>query len=174
MAKKEINKSIVESRKKKAKAAAPTKEKIVKKKSPTVRKKKVEDIPAEEPKGIVQEAGVDAPADLRGRKRAGRPTDAERSKQEFRDEKIALLCADWIDDIRKERENIPITAKIKALPNFIKLLVREDDVDDESDVTLVLLADKYLGLQKQFHEAEEQSRKEIQSAVEPKKPENDK
>lgn len=153
--------------KKPKKAAAPPPKKTVKKKSPTVRKKKVEDIPDEEPKSIIQDTAADAPADLRGRKRAGRPTDAERSKQEFRDEKIALLCADWLDDIRKARKQIPLTAKLKSLPKYLKLLVREDDVDDESDVTLVLLADKYLGAQRQFHEAEEQSRKEIQDAARP-------
>lgn len=156
---------------KKAAAEKPTKKPA--KKKTTVRKKKVEDIPDEEPKGIKEDASSDAPKDLRGRKPAGRPTDAERSKQEFRDEKIALLCADWLDDIRKARNEIPITAKIKNLPSYLKLLVREDDVDDESDVTLVLLADKYLGSQKQFQDAEEQSRKEIQDAIDPNKKEKD-
>ena len=159
---------------KKAAAEKPVK-KTVKKKSPTVRKKKAEDIPDEEPKGIIKKsaakegkktAAADTPSDIRGRKRAGKPSNAERSKQEVRDEKIALLCADWLDDIRKERKNIPIALKIKNLPNYLKLLVRDDEVDDESDVTLLLLADKYLGKQKEFHDAEEQSRRDAQLAIE--------
>ena len=137
-----------------AKAAAVKKEKSPKKKSPATRKKVVEDIPSDE-----------APADIRGRKRAGKPSNEERAKTSNIDEKVALVCADWLDDIRKERKNIPITAKIKALPGMLSHLVREDDVDDESDVTLILLADRYLGAQKTFHDAEEQSRREAQAAI---------
>lgn len=137
-----------------AKAAAVKKEKSPKKKSPATRKKVAEDIPTDE-----------APADIRGRKRAGKPSNEERAKTSNIDEKVALVCADWLDDIRKERKNIPITAKIKALPRMLSHLVREDDVDDESDVTLILLADRYLGAQKTFHDAEEQSRREAQAAI---------
>ena len=137
-----------------AKAAAVKKEKSPKKKSPATRKKVVEDIPADE-----------APADIRGRKRAGKPSNEERSKQSSRDEKVALICADWLDDIKKARQDIPLAMKIKNLPNYLKLLVREDDVDDESDVTLILLADKYLGLQRTFNDANEQSKREIQEIV---------
>lgn len=151
--------------KKPKKAAAPKKEKTVKKKSPTVRKKKVEDIPDEEPKGIIQDTAADAPADLRGRKRAGRPNNTERARTESIDEKVALICADWLDDIKAARKTISIKDKIKGLPNMLKHLVRDDDVDDESEVTLILLADRYLGAQKQFKDAEEQSRREVQQAV---------
>lgn len=134
-----------------AKAGA---KKSPKKKSPATRKKVVEDIQSDE-----------APADIRGRKRAGKPSNEERSKQASRDEKVALICADWLDDIRKERKNIPLAVKIKNLPNYLKLLVREDDVDDESDLTLILLADKYLGSQRTFNDANEQSKREIQELV---------
>lgn len=145
----------------KKKVEKPTKAKATKadakkspKKSPATRKKVVEDIPADE-----------APADIRGRKRAGKPSNEERSKQSSRDEKVALICADWLDDIKKARKEIPLAMKIKNLPNYLKLLVREDDVDDESDVTLILLADKYLGSQRTFNDANEQSKREIQEIV---------
>lgn len=141
----------------KKKVEKPTKadaKKSPKKKSPATRKKVVEDIPSDE-----------APADIRGRKRAGKPSNEERAKTSNIDQKVALLCADWLDDIRKERKNIPITAKIKALPGMLSHLVREDDADDESEVTLILLADRYLGAQKTFHDAEEQSRREAQAAI---------
>lgn len=155
--------------KKPKKAAAPKKEKTVKKKSPATRKKVVEDIPDEEPKGIIQDtaadAAADAPADLRGRKRAGRPNNTERARTESIDEKVALICADWLDDIKAARKTISVKDKIKGLPNMLKHLVRDDDVDDESEVTLILLADRYLGAQKQFKDAEEQSRREVQQAV---------
>ena len=137
-----------------AKAAAVKKEKSPKKKSLATRKKVAEDIPSGE-----------APADIRGRKRAGKPSNEERSKQSSRDEKVALICADWLDDIKKARKEIPLAIKIKNLPNYLKLLVREDEVDDEEDLTLILLADKYLGDQKTFHDAEEQSKREIQEAL---------
>lgn len=136
------------------KAAAVKKEKSPKKKSTATRKKVAEDLPSDE-----------APADIRGRKRAGKPSNEERSKQSFRDEKVALICADWLEDIKKARGVIPLAMKIKNLPKYLKLLVREDEVDDESDVTLVLLADKYLGAQKTFRDAEEQSRREAQAAI---------
>ena len=156
-------KKVKEDIKPKKAAAEKLVKKTVKKKSPTVRKKKVEDIPDEEPKGIVAES--EAPADIRGRKRAGRPNNEERAKSSSIDEKVALICADWLDDIKAARKSIPLAWKIKALPGMLKNLVREDDVDDESDVTLILLADRYLGSQKQFREAEEQSRREVLEAV---------
>lgn len=146
---------VKENKKEVKKSTVSKKEKVEKKKkSSATRKKVVEDIPADE-----------APADIRGRKRAGKPSNEERAKTSNIDEKVALVCADWLDDIRKERKNIPITAKIKALPGMLSHLVREDDVDDESDVTLILLADRYLGAQKTFHDAEEQSRREAQAAI---------
>ena len=146
---------VKEDKKKVEKPTVSKKEKVEKKKkSPATRKKVVEDIPSEE-----------APADIRGRKRAGKPSNEERSKQSSRDEKVALICADWLDDIKKARKEIPLAMKIKYLPNYLKLLVREDEVDDEEDLTLILLADKYLGDQKTFHDAEEQSKREIQEAL---------
>ena len=138
----------------KAKATKADAKKPPKKKSPATHKKVVEDIPSDE-----------APADIRGRKRAGKPSNEERSKQSSRDEKVALICADWLDDIKRARKDIPLAMKIKNLPNYLKLLVREDEVDDESDVTLILLADKYLGSQRTFNEANEQSKREIQEIV---------
>lgn len=158
MAKKVTDKKKAESPKTKGKTDKA--KKTVKKKSPATRKKVVEDIPDEEPKGIVSAPENEKPKDIRGRKRAGKPSNAERCRQEARDEKVALICADWLDDIKKARKEIPLAIKIKNLPKYLKLLTREDDVDDESDVTLVLLADKYLGDQKTFHDAEEQSKKE--------------
>ena len=155
--KEDSKKSKVESRKTKdkpAKDADVKKEKSPKKKSPATSKKVAEDIPSDE-----------VPADIRGRKRAGKPSNEERSKQSSRDEKVALICADWLDDIKKARKEIPLAMKIKNLPNYLKLLVREDEVDDEEDLTLILLADKYLGDQKTFHDAEEQSKREIQEAL---------
>ena len=146
---------VKEDKKKVEKPTVSKKEKVEKKKkSPATRKKVVEDIPSDE-----------APADIRGRKRAGKPSNEERSKQSSRDEKVALICADWLDDIKKARKEIPLAIKIKNLPNYLKLLVREDEVDDEEDLTLILLADKYLGDQKTFHDAEEQSKREIQEAL---------
>ena len=155
--KEDSKKSKVESRKTKdkpANAADVKKEKSPKKKSPATRKKVAEDLPSDE-----------APADIRCRKRAGKPSNEERSKQSSRDEKVALTCADWLDDIKKSRKEIPLAIKIKNLPNYLKLLVREDEVDDEEDLTLILLADKYLGDQKTFNDAEEQSKREIQEAL---------
>ncbi len=155
--KEDSKKSKVGSRKTKdkpAKDADVKKEKSPKKKYPATRKKVAEDIPSDE-----------VPADTRGRKRAGKPSNEERSKQSSRDEKVALICADWLDDIKKARKEIPLAMKIKNLPNYLKLLVREDEVDDEEDLTLILLADKYLGDQKTFHDAEEQSKREIQEAL---------
>lgn len=131
-------------------------------KKKTVKRKKVEDIPDEEPAGVINKAD-DAPKDLRGTKRRGRPTNAERSKTSSIDEDLALVCADWLQDIKTARKKIPLAVKIKALPNMLKHLVREDDVDDESELTLVLLADRYLGAQKTFNEAEAMSRDEVQS-----------
>ena len=146
---------VKEDKKKIEKPTVSKKEKVEKKKkSPATRKKVVEDIPSDE-----------APADIRGRKRPGKPSNEERSKQSSRDEKVALICADWLDDIKKARKDIPLAMKIKNLPNYLKLLVREDEVDDEEDLTLILLADKYLGDQKTFHDAEEQSKREIQEAL---------
>lgn len=142
--------------KKKKATAASSKETAVAAPAKQVKKRKPTGIAAE-PDGI--------PTDLRGRKRAGRPDNAERAKTESIDEKVSLICADWLDDIKKARKSIPIDLKVKALPNMLKHLVRDEEQDDESDVTLVLLADRYLGSQKQFNDAEEMSKRDAQVAA---------
>lgn len=123
------------------------------------------DIPDEMPEGVTIPEDIDeAPRDLRGSKPAGRPTNAERSKTSAIDEKTNLLIADIIGDIQKARSDnkLSLELEVKLLPQLLNHMVRDDDQEDESELTMTILGKKYLNEQKKVKAATLAARGEIQ------------
>lgn len=128
-------------------------------------KKSDVDIPDEMPEGVTIPEDIDeAPRDLRGNKPAGRPTNAERSKTSAIDEKTNLLIADIIGDIQKARSDnkLSLELEVKLLPQLLNHMVRDDDQEDESELTMTILGKKYLNEQKKVKAATLAARGEIQ------------
>lgn len=100
----------------------------------------------------------DIPTDLRGKRRAGRPSNAERTSSKYIDEQLALFAADLLADLRKNHKKIPIERKGDLLCKILPHLTRTESEQDNKALSMELLGKKYLGLEIKIHAAEEASR----------------
>lgn len=98
----------------------------------------------------------DTPKDLRSKRNSGRPSNEERTSNEFLKSQLRLLAADLIADIRKGYKNYAGKDKASLLGMVLKTLSLNDDADrDEEDLTFELLAKKYLKLKDDAQKADE-------------------
>lgn len=100
----------------------------------------------------------DIPTDLRGKRSAGRPSNAERTSSKYIDEQLALFAADLLADLRKNHKKIPIERKGDLLCKILPHLTRTESEQDNKALSMELLGKKYLGLEIKIHAAEEASR----------------
>ena len=98
------------------------------------------------------------PEDLRGKRAAGRPSNAERTSPKYIEEQLALFAADLLADLRKNHKNIPIERKGDLLCKILPHLAKSDDEQDSKALSLELMGKKYLELEVKIHAAEEASR----------------
>lgn len=105
---------------------------------------------------------TDAPADLRSKRNAGRPSNDERTTNDALKSNLRLLAADLIADIRRDYKNYPGKDKCTLLGMILKTLSLNDDAErDDEDLTFELLAKKYLKLKDDAKRAEEAIRHSI-------------
>lgn len=105
---------------------------------------------------VVQEPKVsDAPVDLRGKKRNGRPSNDERTTNEEIKKNLRLLTADLIQDIRRDLKKYSGKDKASLLSTCLRTLsLNDEEGRDEGDITFELLAKKYLKLKDDARKAD--------------------
>ena len=103
------------------------------------------------------------PEDLRGKRAAGRPSNAERTSSKYIEEQLALFAADLLADLRKNHKSIPIERKGDLLCKILPHLAKSDDEQDSKALSLELMGKKYLELEVKIHAAEEASREAASS-----------
>lgn len=118
------------------------KEKVAKKKSPAVKKEAVED--------------SDAPKELRSKRNSGRPSNEERTSNDYLRTNLRLLAADLLADMRKNFRKYGSKDKVSLLGMCLKTLSLSDDAErDEDDLTFEILAKKYLKMKDDARRADE-------------------
>lgn len=127
---------------KKETPAVSKKEKVAKKKSPTIKKEAVED--------------SDAPKELRSKRNSGRPSNEERTSNDYLKTNIRLLASDLLIDMRKNFRKYGEKDKVSLLGMCLKTLSLNDDAErDEDDLTFEILAKKYLKMKDDARKADD-------------------
>lgn len=101
---------------------------------------------------------ADIPEDLRSGRSAGRPSNAERTSSKYLDDQLALLAADLLADLRKNRKKVPIERKGDLLCKILPHLARSENPEDSKTLSMEIMGKKYLGLEIKIREAEEATR----------------
>lgn len=124
--------------------------------APEVKEQKPKKAAAKKPKKVSAEPD-DIPRDLRGDKRHGRMSNAEKTSKKYIDQQKALLAAELLGDLRKNRATLPWPVKVNLLKGLLNNIVLEDDSNDEGTVSLEVMGKRYLSLHVQIQDANEAS-----------------
>lgn len=97
----------------------------------------------------------DAPKELRSKRNSGRPSNEERTSNDYLKTNIRLLASDLLMDMRKNFRKYGEKNKVSLLGMCLKTLSLNDDAErDEEDLTFELLAKKYLQMKDKAREAD--------------------
>lgn len=100
-------------------------------------------------------AASDAPKELRSKRNSGRPSNEERTSNDYLKTNIRLLASDLLMDMRKNFRKYGEKDKVSLLGMCLKTLSLNDDAErDEEDLTFELLAKKYLQMKDKAREAD--------------------
>lgn len=101
-------------------------------------------------------AASDTPKDLRSKRNSGRPSNEERTSNDYLKTNLRLLAADLLADMRKNFRKYGSKDKVSLLGMCLKTLSLSDDADrDEDDLTFEILAKKYLKMKDDARRADE-------------------
>lgn len=101
-------------------------------------------------------AASDTPKELRSKRNSGRPSNEERTSNDYLKTNIRLLASDLLADMRKNFRKYGSKDKVSLLGMCLKTLSLSDDAErDEDDLTFEILAKKYLKMKDDARRADE-------------------
>lgn len=101
-------------------------------------------------------AASDTPKELRSKRNSGRPSNEERTSNDYLKTNLRLLASDLLMDMRKNFRKYGSKDKVSLLGMCLKTLSLSDDAErDEDDLTFEILAKKYLKMKDDARRADE-------------------